>query len=196
MVDKVIAVVRDGGIPHPADLQRAITLLPTDGESGADGTVKAICMWWVDDARTLELGGVSAAYLVDERAQWASTRGAVTRVSFLQAAAGLTRAQFGDHWRDVHTPLARRHHPNIVRYTQNVVIDTLTAETPPVDGIAELTFLSVEDMRARLYDSDEGRRIIGEDVRRFIDVAAGWRVLVKEGEGEAAGEGRLDGNKF
>jgi hypothetical protein len=75
-----------------------------------------------------------------------------------------------------------------VRYTQNIVVDTLTAETPPVDGIAELTFLSVADMQARRYDSEEGRRVVGEDVRRFIDLAAGWRVLVTEGQ--------TDGNTF
>jgi uncharacterized protein (TIGR02118 family) len=193
MVDKVIAVVRGGREPHNrpagAGLHHEVRLQPTEGEPGADTSVEAIWMWWVDDARSLEVSGLSTAYVVDERPQWGpEERGGVTRLSFLRAAPGLTRAQFGDHWRDVHTPLARRHHPNIVRYTQNIVLARLTPETPPVDGIAELTFLSVTDMHARRYDSEEGRRIVGEDVRRFIDLSAGWRVLVAERQ--------ADGNTF
>jgi uncharacterized protein (TIGR02118 family) len=192
MVDKVIAVVRCGTGPQPgasvAGPHREAYFRPTPGEPGADSTVDAVWMWWLDDFRNLELGAFSAAYLVDERPQWGvHQRQGVTRLSFLQAVPELTRTQFGQHWRDVHAPLARRHHPNVVRYTQNLVVEALTPETPPVDGIAELTFLSVADMRARRYDSEEGRRVVGDDVRRFIDVSAGWRVLVTE---------QVDGNAF
>ena len=36
------------------------------------------------------------------------------------------------------------------------------------------------DLQERMYDSDDGRRIVGEDVRKFIDVETGWRVLTTE----------------
>ena len=119
------------------------------------------------------------AWLVDDRLQWSSDKPpAVTRLSFLRRAGGMSRDDFGAYWRDVHAPLARRHHPNVVRYVQNVVVERLTPEAPEVDGIAELSFVDVADMEARRYDSDEGRRVISEDVRRFIDLPAGWSLLV------------------
>jgi uncharacterized protein (TIGR02118 family) len=119
------------------------------------------------------------AWLVDERRQWSSdTPPAVTRLSFLHRASSMSRDDFGVYWRDVHAPLARRHHPNVVRYVQNVVVQRLTPETPEVDGIAELSFVDVADMEERRYDSDEGRRVISDDVRRFINLSAGWSLLV------------------
>jgi uncharacterized protein (TIGR02118 family) len=103
----------------------------------------------------------------------------VTRISFMRRRPGLTRRQFADHWTNVHTPLARRHHPALRRYVQNVVVAPLTPEAPEVDGIAELGFRSIDEMNSRMYDSPEGTEIIRADVRRFIDTGAGWRVLTR-----------------
>jgi uncharacterized protein (TIGR02118 family) len=184
--DKVIAVVRDPNRPSTvapavAGLVRRTLYLPTAGEPVGDPTVRAVWMLWVHDARAAAFAWASAAYLVDERPQWGvGERGGITRLSFLLSAPGVTRPQFAAHWSDVHSALARRHHPGLWRYVQNVVIDGLTPDTPALDGIAELSFRSIGDLRDRLYDSDEGRRVIGADVRRFIDVAAGWRVLTAE----------------
>jgi uncharacterized protein (TIGR02118 family) len=180
---KVIAVVR-GGQPNPKELSGlagTIRYLPIDGEPGSDTTVQAVYCLWPKDLRNVTLTWADAAYLVDERRQWGDgEHGGVTRVSFLQAASGLTRQEFGDHWRDVHTPLARQHHPTLWRYVQNVVVDVLTPGAPEVDGIAELSFRSVSDLRDRMYASEEGRQAVGADVRTFIDVKAGWRVLCQE----------------
>jgi uncharacterized protein (TIGR02118 family) len=185
---KLVAVVR-----RPASIApdwppipglRAATLhVPTAGEPGADPEVAGVWMLMVDDppAAIDVLGHASALYLVEERPQWHSAGGrGVTRLSFLRAVTGLTRRQFADHWRDIHVPLARVHHPNVVSYVQNVVIEGLTPETPEIDGIAELSFLDVADMHERRYDSPAGQAIIGADVRRFIDLAAGWRLLTVE----------------
>jgi uncharacterized protein (TIGR02118 family) len=103
----------------------------------------------------------------------------VTRISFVRRARGLTREDFARHWSQVHAPLARRHHPGVCRYVQNVVIHTLRPDAPHVDGIAELGFASLDDLRERMYDSPAGQELIAADVREFIDVAAGWRMLAQ-----------------
>jgi uncharacterized protein (TIGR02118 family) len=140
----------------------------------------AVWMLWLDRIPDTAWPDRSQVYAVDERPQWSSDEPVgVTRLSFVRRANGLTRQQFGEHWRDIHAPLAKRHHPSVIRYVQNVVIARLTPDSPEADGIAELSFASVDDMHARQYDSDAGREIIGADVRRFIDLSAGWRALVR-----------------
>jgi hypothetical protein len=52
--------------------------------------------------------------------------------------------------------------------------------TPDIDGIAELTMRLRLDFTERMYDSPEGRRVIGEDTKRFIDRSKGWRVMARE----------------
>jgi hypothetical protein len=49
-----------------------------------------------------------------------------------------------------------------------------------IDGIVELGFATVDDLEHRMYDSEEGRAVIGADVRTFIDVAAGSRVVTRD----------------
>jgi uncharacterized protein (TIGR02118 family) len=101
-------------------------------------------------------------------------------MSFLHRVDGISRAEMSAHWSDVHAPLARVHHPAIWRYVQNTVVRPLTRDAPDIDAVAELHFRSLEDLRDRFYDSDEGRRIIGEDVRRFLDPSRGWRMIAQE----------------
>jgi len=111
--------------------------------------------------------------------QWDDGRATVARISFVRRAPGLTRAEFARHWTEVHAPLAREHHPGICRYVQNVVVEPLTPGAPEVDGIAELGFASIQDLRERMYDSPEGRETIAADVRTFLDVGTGWRMLAR-----------------
>jgi len=42
-----------------------------------------------------------------------------------------------------------------------------------VDAISELWFRSEDDARTRFYRDDESRRVIGEDVQRFLDLRNG-----------------------
>jgi hypothetical protein len=72
------------------------------------------------------------------------------------------------------------HHPALWRYVQNVVVEPITPDAPEIDGIAELRFRSVADLRERFYDSDDGRRIVAADVAKFLDRGAGWRLLARE----------------
>jgi uncharacterized protein (TIGR02118 family) len=128
------------------------------------------------------------AYLVEEHVRieydrdWpdGTVSPGVRRMSFVRAAPGLTRAEMARHWGEVHWPIAQVHHPALWRYVQNVVVEPLTAAAPEVDGIAELHFRSISDLRERFYDSDEGLQIVAADVRQFLDRGAGWRVLARE----------------
>ena len=80
----------------------------------------------------------------------------------------LTREQFAQHWRDGHGPLALQRHVGLWKYVQNVSLGALTPGAPDFDGFATLHFRTAYDMRERFYDSAEGRRLIAEDVGRFI----------------------------
>jgi uncharacterized protein (TIGR02118 family) len=119
------------------------------------------------------------AYRVEERQQWDRGGETIMRIAFVRRAAGLTPGDFAEHWTNVHAPLARKHHPVLVRYVQNIVIDPVTPGAPEVDGIAELGFRRLKDVHERMYDSPGGAEIIRRDVRRFLDVPAGWRMLAQ-----------------
>jgi uncharacterized protein (TIGR02118 family) len=159
----------------PADAD--LVYVPVDeGVSGRDNLVGAIAIFR-SEPPALPAG--SEAYRVDERVQWDDGGATVTRISFVRRAPGLTPAEFAEHWTTVHAPLARQHHPGICRYVQNVVVEALTPGAPAVDGIAELGFRSLADLRERMYDSPAGQTAIAADVRAFIDVPAGWRMLAR-----------------
>lgn len=70
-----------------------------------------------------------------------------------------------------HVPIALRHHPTLRRYVVNVVDSVVVPGSAPIDSIGELSFDSLEDWRTRLYDSDEGREIVGRDVQGFLAAA-------------------------
>ncbi|MGQ0804194.1 MAG: EthD domain-containing protein [Actinomycetota bacterium] len=169
---KIIAAV-PGAPPPTADF---LYLPIEEGVSGRDDPVSAIAVYRSEDP---PLPDGAEAYRVDEQVQWERGDAAVTRISFVRRPRELTHEDFAFHWTQVHAPLARRHHPGICRYVQNVVVHKLTPGGPDVDGIAELGFASLDDFRERMYDSPEGQEIIAADVREFIDVTAGWRMLAR-----------------
>jgi uncharacterized protein (TIGR02118 family) len=172
----VIAAVLAGPLPETAD---ALFVPFEEGVGGRSEPVLAIAMWRADDVPELGALGAVEAHRVDERVQWDGGDATVARISFVRRAPGLTRGEMARHWAERHAPLARRHHPGITRYVQNVVVEPLTPGAPELDGIAELGFASLADFRERMYDSPEGREIIATDVRRFLDVGAGWRMLAR-----------------
>ncbi len=166
---------------------------PDEPAEQPDG-LHAVVVAWCDeepDAATIggwALGGRVDAYRVDEHVQIdAGLRPSdgdqppgLCRLVFLRRLPSLTRAQMAAHWTEHHTPIVRRHHPAFWHYAQNVVLEPLTAEAPEVDGVAEMRFRSVADLRERFYDSDEGRRVVAADVARFLDRGAGWRILSRD----------------
>ncbi|MFM8304584.1 MAG: EthD domain-containing protein [Actinomycetota bacterium] len=105
---------------------------------------------------------------------------AIVQCSFVRRLPSLSRAEFAAHWHAAHAPLVPVHHPGVARYVQNVVVDRLTSDAPEVDGIAQLYFRTAHDLHERFYDSEAGRRRVGEDVARFIDRPRGWRITARE----------------
>ena len=138
------------------------------------------CAWFTElPDPTPRPGG--HAWLVEERPRWDELeKPGITRFSFLRRTVDIDRDEFARRW-DSHVALARRHHPALRRYVQNIVIGPRSSPSE-IDGIVELGFASVEDLEQRMYDSDEGREVIGADVRTFIDVAAGCRVVTRDPE--------------
>ena len=92
----------------------------------------------------------------------------IKMVSFMQRADWLTHEQFARHWTERHTPLAVRHHVGLWNYTQNVVRRAYTPGGGTIDGVAELHFRTRGDFDTLFFDSDQGRAVILEDVRRFM----------------------------
>jgi len=97
-----------------------------------------------------------------------TTAPGVKMVSFMRRAPETTAADFAEHWTQRHTPLARRHHPGLWNYTQNVVVRSLLTAGDDIDGIAELHFRSRESFEREFFDSDEGRAVILADIPRFM----------------------------
>ena len=150
-------------VPQLPDLRRYVVYQPLDGEG------PAAAFAWLD-------GSVPTGWLeLDERLQWERERAQIHRVVFFHRLPSLTRAEFARHWTERHAPLAARHHPTMVRYVQNLV-----RSEGEVDGVAELGFASREDMEQRVYDSEDGKRVIRDDVNRFIQPRAGTRVDATE----------------
>lgn len=93
----------------------------------------------------------------------------VTGVFGLIRKPGLSHAEADTHWRDVHAPLALRHHPGMWHYHQ-VSIDEVLAG-PAFDGIALCAFASLQEMNERFFGDDEDRKVILADIAKFADTA-------------------------
>jgi len=100
--------------------------------------------------------------------------------TFMRRLPEISNQEFVARWRDGHWPLVKVHHPGLCGYTQNVVLKSLTPEAPPWDGIGELQFKSPADMRDRMYDSEQGKQIIWDDIAGFLDTTAGNRFYAQE----------------
>jgi len=174
-VNLVVAVYRE----TPASRPPGRWYEPDAAEtSGRDGDVAAIVVLPGTDVPA----GAVEAYHVDHRLQWDASRRdgrEVTQLSFVRRNPGLDRDAFAHHWSEVHAPLARVHHPKVVRYAQNVVVEVLTPGAIHIDGVAELTFPSLDDCRHHRYDSPEGQEIVQADVARFLELGAGWRTIAR-----------------
>jgi uncharacterized protein (TIGR02118 family) len=154
--------------------------------------IGGVAMVWVDDDGRIDPASwfdtPVDAYLVDERVQIDWTRDwpdgtptpAIEQIPFVRKLPELTRAQFAAHWSDKHTLLVPIHHPGVARYVQNVVVERLTPEAPEFDGVAQLYFRTAHDLHERYYDSDEGQKVVFEDVARFLDRGNGWRMIAQE----------------
>ena len=91
----------------------------------------------------------------------------VKLVFLCRRRADLTHERYAELLLDGHVPLALRHHPTLRKYVVNVV-EGRRAGAEDLDSIGELSFDSLDDFRARLYDSEHGRRIVERDVAGFM----------------------------
>lgn len=101
-----------------------------------------------------------------ERAVGQQIRGVVAIFGFYRHPS-LSHSAADTHWRDVHAPLALRHHPGMCDYLQASVVAAL--EGPSYDGFAFCKFPSERDLRERFFDSKAGRQVILDDVAKFAD---------------------------
>ncbi len=110
----------------------------------------------------------------------------VAMVSLMRRNPSMDHAAFRRHWTERHAPLALRRHIGLHDYHQYVVEETLTTDTPEIDGIAVLGFVSRADFDDRFFDSDAGRAEIMEDVARFMDRPGRETTLVGPPDPDAA----------
>ena len=90
-------------------------------------------------------------------------------VLFVRRRAGLTPAQFRDHYETVHAPLAMRLLP-IRRYVRNYLLPTPGMPDPPYDVMTEFWFDSAEEAAAARawYAADESQTL-QRDEMTFMD---------------------------
>lgn len=112
------------------------------------------------------------------------TTGLYKHSAFLVRKRGMSHDAFLDHWANTHVPLAREI-PGVVRYTRVVPADPGTSE---FDGVAELSFESLDALRAGLghessrdYDPDHPKaRAPREDVDNFLSIGDRPRFVGRE----------------
>jgi len=90
--------------------------------------------------------------------------------------SGLTHREADAHWRDVHAPLALKHHAFMTHYVQLSVLRTLAGT--PLDGFALCGFASLEDLRERFFSEPDSRDVINEDVAKFANLKGSPRRLI------------------
>jgi uncharacterized protein (TIGR02118 family) len=81
----------------------------------------------------------------------------------------LTHEQADAHWRDVHAPLALRHHPGMWHYHQVSVDEVLDGRF--YDGIALCAFASEQELAERFFGGPDDQEVIRADVATFADGA-------------------------
>jgi uncharacterized protein (TIGR02118 family) len=123
---------------------REVAAIALDPDAGVADVLR-----WFDVTSTVMLDGPAGALVM-----WV----------FFGGRRSLPREEVLAHWRDVHAPLALRHHVGVCRYVQHVVD---AGSDDRVDAIAELHFASADDLADRFYDSDDGRRAIAADIATF-----------------------------
>lgn len=127
-------------------------------------------------------------YVVEEVVHWDNLSGrhkgktspGFKIIPFSHRSPRVGQREFFDHYREVHSSLAREHHPGISRYVQNFVIDRIGEGVPEADTTAELHFACFEDYRDKFYAHTESPKIIGRDVAAYADLGKMRFLLAEE----------------
>ncbi len=91
----------------------------------------------------------------------------VVQINAMVTKPSLTPDEADAHWRDVHAPLALKHHIGMSQYTQLSVVQVV--DGPVYRGFALCEFDSMDDLRNRFFDGPEGERVILADIASFAD---------------------------
>jgi EthD domain len=91
----------------------------------------------------------------------------VTAAFGLLRRPDLTHEQSDAHWRDVHAPLALRHHPGMWHYHQVSIDEVLDGRF--YDGVALCAFASEQELSERFFGGPDDQQIIRDDVATFAD---------------------------
>ncbi|MFN8028146.1 MAG: EthD domain-containing protein [Acidimicrobiia bacterium] len=159
----------------------------------ARGVAGMVELWGVDTATALGFAwpdGVRevGVYRVDEVEQksYERTWGAgepspgTKILCFVHRRKDITHDEFCHHWQHNHGPLAVARQPGFWHYVQNQVSETLTDDSPYWDGIGELHFRRAGDTLTGMFDSEEGQRLIYEDIPRFLALDEGMECMTRE----------------
>ncbi|HEY9036329.1 MAG TPA: EthD domain-containing protein [Pseudomonadales bacterium] len=94
--------------------------------------------------------------------------------------AGVSKADFEKHYREVHAPLARKHHPAMIGYVQNFVRMPLMTESPDIDVITEMHFHDRADFKKHFYLNEKSAAITSADIALFMDLDSVQCLTVEE----------------
>ena len=154
--------------------------LYTDDRVDVAVPFRTLIRFVTDDAGVVADTTAAGRYVVAARVMKART-GPIAERGVIGLYPMVGRAELGHvgsdaHWRDIHAPLALRHHVGMSHYTQLSVVHTIGGF--PYDGFALCGFDSPEDLRDRFFDGPEGRKVITADVASFADTTRSPRRLI------------------
>jgi uncharacterized protein (TIGR02118 family) len=78
---------------------------------------------------------------------------------------GMTDDEFGEHWREVHAPIAREGFEFLRSYTVTLVARSPEGQERPYDGVAELTWDDRDGFKADM--ASEANQRATEDLKSF-----------------------------
>lgn len=104
----------------------------------------------------------------------------------LKRKSGMSEAEFHRYWKDVHGPLVKSV-PEFMRYVRRYVQSHTVSPTipgfatppAPFDGVAELWFDSLEDVR-KAYAEPRFHEVLLPDGVKFFDVSGCYFFVVEE----------------
>jgi hypothetical protein len=92
-------------------------------------------------------------------------------LAFSRPRDALSPAAFERHYRRVHAPLARAHQPGIRSYAQYYPRERLVPGDA-WEAVSAMGFGGADDFTGRMYGSPADVDAIGQDLRRFLDLAS------------------------
>lgn len=105
-----------------------------------------------------------------------------------EIGAEISHEEFSKRWIK-HAPLAKEHHPGIARYTQNHVTKLIGSfsdseladfDGATFDGVAELFFNSLSEMKDGMQKDETSHDIIFADIAGFLDIKMGTRIYATQ----------------